>query len=106
MSPKKKWEIIAQKLTRKNKDVSSGKMMSAPGLKFKDKTFLYYWKEELGCKLGKNYDIEAHNLSSWSHLNPFKSKPPLTAWYIITKEDLHQWEIAASEALKFVEKEK
>jgi len=85
--------------------VELGKMMSAPGIRYKEKNYAFFFKEKVGFKLGKEFDIGAYELSHWEHLNPFKTKPPLTAWYIIGVEDVHVWEEFAGLAYDFIKSE-
>lgn len=43
---------IAEKLSGKNKDVILGKMMSSPGIKYKNKIFAFYYHNQMVFKLG------------------------------------------------------
>ncbi len=45
----------------------------------------------MGFKLGKEYDIDAHGVE-WQHLSPFKTKPPLYAWYVVSDKGKEKWE--------------
>lgn len=74
------------------RDCTLGKMMSSPGVKYRNKVFAFLWDDKMGFKLGREYDIDQHGLYSWEHLSPFKTKPPLYAWYIVGPEDLDKWE--------------
>ena len=47
-------------------DVTSGKMMSAPGIKYKGKVFAYRTKDKMGFKLGKGFDIEAQGVEAFN----------------------------------------
>lgn len=96
---------LVEKLTKED-EVSLGKMMSSPGLQFKKKNFAFYFKERMCFKLGKEFNIDAAGVSSWEHLSPFKTKPPLTAWYFIGYEDKHLWSTFAEQALNLIKESK
>ncbi len=85
--------------------VKLGKMMSAPGIRYKDKNYAFFHKKKVGFKLGKEFDIDAYELSAWEHLSPFKTKPPLTAWYIIGIDDVHLWEEFGALAYEYIKAE-
>lgn len=85
--------------------VKLGKMMSAPGIRYKDKNYAFFFKEKVGFKLGKEFNIDGYELSQWEHLSPFKTKPPLTAWYIIGVDDVHVWEEFAALAFDYIKAE-
>jgi hypothetical protein len=82
-------------------DVHLGKMMSSPGLKFKDKVFAFYQKETMGFRLGPNFNAEKMGVKNAKPLSPFKKKPPLKGWYIIEKYESNSWDVLAEMALEF-----
>lgn len=90
---------ISSSLTIKYENVNPGKMMSAPGIKYKNKVFAFYYKEKMVFKLGKDYDLSKHNIDNFSLLNPFKNKPPLKAWFEISYEYKDCWQELAQIAL-------
>lgn len=104
MSPDQLFAKIVESEVGKN-NVELGKMMSAPGIRYKNKNYAFYHQEAMCFKLGKEFNIDNFNISSWSHLSPFKTKPPLTAWYIISASDLHVWEELTTLAFKFIKEE-
>ena len=97
--------IIGDKLIKKHDGVAHGKMMSSPGLKYKNKVFAFYYNREMTFRLGKNYDVESHGIKKYSLLSPFKNKPPLAAWFNIPYEYETQWEELAEIALEQLKRE-
>ena len=95
------YESLFDSLIASEEDVSPGVMMREPALKCNGKVFMFYYevKEAMCFKLGKNYPIEEHGVSVYSHLNPFKNKPPMTAWYLVGREYEEQWASLADVAL-------
>ena len=104
MTTEEKFNQIVKKMESENKDVHLGKMMSSPGLKVNDKVFAFYHKETMGFRLGKEFDAEKFGLKTARWLSPFKTKPPLKAWYIIDFEEEGFWEELADMALEFTRK--
>lgn len=82
-------------------DVYLDKMMSSPGLKFKDKVFAFYANEKMGFRLGPQFNPEKFGLLSAQPLSPFKTKPPLKGWYIIDAYESHHWDTLLSMALEY-----
>ena len=91
---------IVEKLSR-DPDVHLGKMMSAPGLKFKSKVFAFFHKDEMGFRLGPNFNPEKMGISNAKPLSPFKKKPPLKGWFIIEHYESDTWELLSELALEF-----
>jgi len=86
----------------KRQNVELGKMMSSPGIRYKKKNYAYFQNEKVGFKLGKDFDIDAYNISSWEYLSPFKTKPSLKTWYIIEYENEHVWDKFADLAYDYI----
>ena len=101
MAAEEKFNNLTDKLTSDNPDIILGKMMSSPGLKTNNKVFAFYHKETMGFRLGKEFDAEKFGLKTAHWLSPFKTKPPLKAWYIIDFEEEEFWEELAVMALGF-----
>lgn len=99
MSPSQKFESVCEKLLNQHPNVKMGKMMSAPGIQFKGKNFAFFFKDEMTFKLGKQFDAASNGIFEVRHLSPFKTKPPLTAWYIISFDQKELWEPLAQMAL-------
>jgi hypothetical protein len=92
---------LASTITSANPDIIPGKMMSSPGLKYKDKVFAFYYKETMGFRLGPEFNPEEFGLSGARPLSPFKFKPPLKGWYLVDRYESNSWETLASMALKY-----
>ena len=101
MSAEEKFNAIVKKMEPEYTDVHLGKMMSSPGLKVNNKVFAFYHKETMGFRLGKNFDAPKYGLKTARWLSPFKTKPPLKAWYIIDFSEADFWEELASMAMEF-----
>lgn len=103
----KKYQEIADRLCAADPALSQGKMMSSPGLIYKGKNvaFFHHLHGEMVFKLGKDFDPEAFGLNAWSWLSPFKSKPPMKAWFQIPETESMHWEALAKEALLKMKKE-
>ena len=101
MTTIEKFNQIVEKIKAKNADVHLGKMMSSPGLKVNNKVFAFYHKETMGFRLGKAFDANKFGLKTAQWLSPFKTKPPLKAWYVIDAEEEEYWEDLAEMALTF-----
>ncbi len=95
------FERIVAQLTETESEVHLGKMMSAPGLKFKDKVFAFHAKDGMGFRLGPDFDPVAQRLKDGAPLNPFKTKGPLKGWYVVNPAGSDQWEGLAARALAF-----
>jgi hypothetical protein len=94
---------IGEKLSEENNNVSIGKMMSSPGIKYKDRVFAFYYKGQMVFKLGRDFDLPSIGISEFSLLSPFRTKPPLADWFEIPSEYKDRWEELARIALKKLE---
>ncbi len=93
---------VANTLKKENNAVSLGKMMSSPGIKFKNKVFAFYYNKQMVFRLGKEFDPKSFQIKKYSLLNPFKNKPPLAGWFQITFADQDKWEKLARQALRLL----
>jgi len=93
---------IGEKLALKNDDVSLGKMMSSPGIKYKDKVFAFCYKQQMVFKLGKEFDPPSIGIKNFSLLSPFKTKPPLAGWFEIPSDYEKRWEELARMAMQYI----
>ncbi len=84
-----------------NDDVQLGKMMSSPGLKCNGKMFAFHCKDGMGFRLGLGFDPDTFGLKNPKPLSPFKTKPPLKGWYIVSENESDKWEALATHALEF-----
>ncbi len=99
-----RWEHLSARMEQLHNDVARGMMMSASALTRGGKVFVFYsakgGRVGLGCRLGRDFDIESLGLSDWQHLAPFKSKPPMRDWIVAGAGDIEQWDRLADEALE------
>lgn len=91
MTAADKFDQIVDQILDAHKDCEVGKMMSSPGLQYKKKNFAFLNKETMGFKLGKEFDIDVQGVKEWSYLSPFKTKPPLYAWYVLDQKEMDHW---------------
>lgn len=84
---------LVNKFSSSYPDVILGKMMSDPALKYKDKVFAFYHKKEMGFRLGSKFDPQKFGIAETKPLSPFKTKPPLRGWFIISGNESRLWEI-------------
>lgn len=101
VSTESQFMTLVSKFSSSHPDVILGKMMSAPGLKYRDKVFAFYHKQEMGFRLGPKFEPMKFGLTNAKPLSPFKTKPPLKGWYIINENESEFWEILAEMALDF-----
>jgi hypothetical protein len=94
------FQAIAQKLTAENPSITTGKMMSSPGLRYENKVFAFYYHEAMVFRLGRGFDPTSVGIADYRLLAPFKTKPPLVDWFEIAATDVHRWEELARMALQ------
>ncbi len=97
------WQSLADELVAREKGVEPGKMMSSDAVTLRGKVFAFHTTkgrfEGLGLRLGRDFDVESLDLTSWSYLAPFKTKPPMKDWILVGPEDLQRWPELAALAL-------
>ncbi len=98
---KAKFERITATLTAAEDNVSLGRMMSSPGLKYGDKVFAFQAKEGMGFRMGRDFDPATFESIAFEPLNPFKTKGPLKGWFVVSEADSGAWEDLARSALAF-----
>ena len=91
---------IALSLSSDNENVDEGKMMSSPGIRYKNKVFAFYHNKSMIFKLGKGFDIVTTGVNDYKFLNPFKDKPPMKAWFEISAHWVNKWSELAEIAMK------
>lgn len=99
--PEQLFQSTTDRLVALDSDVHAGKMMSSPGLKYRDKVFAFFYKNEMGFRLGPTFDPDKMGISNAKPLNPFKRKPPLKGWFIIEHDEIDTWETLSKMALEF-----
>lgn len=92
---------LVSKFSSSDPDVILGKMMSSPGLKYRDKVFAFYHKQEMGFRMGPKFDPQKFGLKNAKPLSPFKTKPPLKGWFIVEAAESTSWELLAQMALDY-----
>ncbi len=95
------FESICQQFT-KREGVTLGKMMSSPGLQYRGKVFAFSYKNKMVFKPGEGFDMEAFGVTDYSLLSPFKTKPPLKAWFEVPDSESRFWEALTERALQFI----
>ncbi|MCE7734832.1 MAG: hypothetical protein GPJ54_08155 [Candidatus Heimdallarchaeota archaeon] len=93
---------ITAKLCQSNRDIGEGKMMSSPGINYKNKVFAFYHDKEMIFKLGKGYDIESEGVYAYKFLNPFKNKPPMKGWFVVSATEVENWQKLADIAMNIM----
>ena len=96
---------IADKISKEQRLVKRGKMMSSPGIIYKKKFFAFYYKKQITLKLGKDFTPKSHGIKKWKYLNPFKNKAPMKNWYQIPFSERKNWEKLAKYALDVISEE-
>jgi hypothetical protein len=91
---------IAESLANGHSDVTWGKMMSSPGIRYKEKFFAFYYDKTIVFRFGREFKLEEIGITNYSLLSPFKSKPPLVDWFRITVADQERWGELAEIALQ------
>jgi hypothetical protein len=94
-----RFQSIVFSMIRKNDLVKEGKMMSSPGITYKDKVFAFFYRNQMVFRLGKTYNPTAHGILEYSLLSPFKNKPPLSGWFVIPFHYRDRWEELCEQSL-------
>jgi hypothetical protein len=94
------FQAIAEKLAAECQDVITGKMMSSPGIRYHNKVFAFYYKDDMVFRLGRDFDPKTVGIHDYCLLSPFKTKPPLVDWFEILPSHIQQWEQLARLALQ------
>lgn len=95
------FQEIARSLLEQHPDVIEGKMMSSPGLKCNNKVFAFHHKDQMGFRLGPSFDPVTFGLTTAAPLSPFKTKPPLKGWFMVTSDERFRWAELSALALEF-----
>lgn len=98
MNAEEKFREVAANLET-HQGVQLGSMMSAPGIQYKGKNFAFFYREEMVFRLGRDWKPEEAGIRDWTHLSPFKNKPPMYDWFCITAKDADLWNDLATKAL-------
>ncbi len=82
-----------------------GKMMSSPGITYKNKVIAFYHKDEIVFRVGKEADLAKLGIPKPKFLSPFKSKPPMTGWICLGYDERSKWEKIGRFALAVMKSE-
>lgn len=96
---------IARILSREDKKITLGNMMSSPGIKYKNKVIAFYHKDEMVFRVGKEADLVKLGIAKPKFLSPFKSKPPMTGWICLGYAERSNWEKISRVALSVMKSE-
>jgi len=96
---------ICDILIAKDSNIIHGKMMTSPGLKYKNKVFLFFYNNAITFKLGKDFNPEKNSIERWDYLSPFKNKPPMRAWFELPYSEKDKWEAMAFLALEKIKEQ-
>lgn len=94
-----KFEEVIQYLKGEGLTVEEGKMMSSRGIKSNNKVFAFYYQESMTFRLGRDFDPESEGIHHYEFLNPFKNKPAMKDWFIISHDYADKWNLLAEIAL-------
>jgi hypothetical protein len=97
------FQTIAQQLIDTHDAVTLGKMMSSPAITYKGKVFAFFHDEMMTFKLGESCEPESMGIEDHQLLAPFKTKPPMRAWFSIPKQQ--HWQKLALRALERIKTE-
>lgn len=80
-------------------------MMSSPGIRYIKKVFAFYYHDQMVFRLGKQFKPESVKLKSYTLLNPFKNKPPMSGWFQVPFSQKQLWEKLSYLALENIKQE-
>lgn len=99
------FQSIAEQLASEYEYVSWGRMMSSPGIRYKDKFFVFYYNHGLVYRFGREFSPESIGITEYTLLAPFKSesrRAPLRDWFCIDTSYQARWEELAKIALQIM----
>ncbi|MFZ1813823.1 MAG: hypothetical protein WBO55_02900 [Rhizobiaceae bacterium] len=106
------WEQLSARMARTVDGVDFGRMMSSPGLVWKDdkgrsRVFCFHNPSGkfagMGFRLGRQFDAAKAGLENCAVLSPFQSKPPLYDWFVVPASECNHWPDLAQRALRFMQ---
>ena len=104
-TPEQQFAAIAEQLAAENQDITTGKMMSSPGIRYRNKVIAFFYHEAMVFKLGRAFDAEQFGLHDYQLLSPYKTKPPLRDWFEVAAIHTDRWEALARLALQRMREE-
>ena len=92
------FETIANQLITDHDSVTMGKMMSSPAVMYQEKVFAFFHNQMMTFKLGETFRPEDMDITDYHLLAPFKTRPPMRAWFSIPYAEHQHWETLANYA--------
>ena len=99
-SAEQHFKRISNSLAHEHEHVSQGKMMSSDGIRYRDKFFAFFYKDEMVFKLGRESEPSEFGVNEFSLLSPFKTRPPMKDWFQIPYSEADHWDKLARHALQ------
>lgn len=104
-TPEQQFSAIAEQLAAESQEITTGKMMSSPGIRYRNKVIAFYYHEAMVFKLGRAFDPGTFGLHDYQLLSPYKTKPPLRDWFEVSATHIDRWEELARLALQRMREE-
>jgi hypothetical protein len=104
-TPEQQFAAIAEQFATENQEITTGKMMSSPGIRYRNKVIAFFYREAMVFKLGREFDPERYGLHDYQLLSPYKTKPPLRDWFEVSATHIDGWEALARLALQRMREE-
>jgi hypothetical protein len=101
------FESISTEMVARYNQVEWGRMMSSPALVYRNKVFVFFYRDMMVFRLGKGFQPHKYGIKDFRFLNPFKDRPPMKGWFEIpSSEDKHWAELTelAYNAIKDTQK--
>ena len=96
---------IAEQLAAESQEITTGKMMSSPGIRYRNKVIAFFYHEAMVFKLGRAFDPGTFGLHDYQLLSPYKTRPPLRDWFEVSATHSDRWEELARLALRRMREE-
>ena len=104
-TPEQQFSAIAEQLATESQEITTAKMMSSPGIRYRNKVIAFFYHEAMVFKLGRAFDAERFGLHEYQLLSPYKTKPPLRDWFEISATHSDRWEELTRLALQRMREE-
>jgi hypothetical protein len=99
------FSAIAEQLAAESQEITTGKMMSSPGIRYRNKVIAFFYHEAMVFKLGRAFDPGTFGLHDYQLLSPYKTRPPLRDWFEVSATHIDRWEELARLALQRMREE-
>jgi hypothetical protein len=104
-TPEQQFLAIAAQLAAESQEITTGKMMSSPGIRYRNKVLAFFYRETMVFKLGRAFDPGSYGLHDYQLLSPYKTRPPLRDWFEVSATHSDRWEALARLALQRMREE-